>query len=203
MRTYIYILFLAIVFSGCRSNSSLHETRSESYSVKTREQTSTTEQIHNQSSTQTDQTVIEKYASGQQQSSSKTKDSESDEYKTKETEVDIYDQEGNLRATIRTKEQSGKSDKTKEQTRSSASSNESRNDSTSTKATEETETDTNKTIDSRKETDIEIDTEGEINKKNIIDNRLIQGIEWLYIGVAAGLIIIIGVTIYFIRKRKK
>lgn len=202
---YIHIISLAVLvcISSCRSNSSLSETRKEAVLENTKEQLQSAEQSNNKTSSNVDQATVENSTSNQQTTSDSTKDSESDEYKTKETEVDIFDKDGKLRATIRTKEQSGRTDKTKEQTGSSHSSNESRKDSTNTKTSQESETYINKTVNSEKESDIQRNTDEEVNKISFLDNRLIQGIEWIYVGAAAGLILIVCVIIYFIRKREK
>lgn len=204
---YIYIISLVILgcFGSCRSNRSLSDTRKETLLEQSKEQLQASEQSNSKSTTNVDQAVVGNSESNRQNVSTSSKDGESNEYKTEETKIEIYDKDGNLRATIRNKKQSGRTDKSTEQTRSSDSSNESCKDSTNTKTTHESETDLNKTVESAKESDTQVDVDEQISQTNSSDSRLIQGAEWIYVfvGSAIALIIIVCAIIYSIRKQKK
>lgn len=209
MKRYAYIhiitLFFLACLCGCRSNSTLSETRKEAILEQHNEHIRSAEQSNNKSTTNVDKVAVENTTSNQQSISDSTKDSESDEYNSQKTKATYYDKEGNIRAVIETELQSGRAHKSKEQAGSSRSSSESRKDSTNTKTNIESETDINKTVFADKESNIETDVNEETNKTGTTDSRLFQGSEWIFvfIGSAIALVIIVSVSIQYFRNRKK
>lgn len=149
---------------ACRSTSSLTESRKEIVSELSKEHIGSTELTKSKTSTDTDQWLIQASDLNKGSVLQTSKDSRTDEYRSKETEVDIYDRLGNLRATIRSKEQSIRNDTAMEQTGDSSTWSESRKDSVYTKESIVSQTDTDRTSVSDKEMSSEQDIDIEINE---------------------------------------
>lgn len=133
-------------------------------SEQSKEHTELTELTNNKTSTDTNQWLVQTDEINKESVLETSKDSKTDQYRSKEMEVDIYDRLGNLRATIRSKEQSMRNDTAKEQTGNSNTSSESRKDSVYTRASVVSQTDTNITSVSDKELDSEQSIDIETNK---------------------------------------
>ena len=209
MKRYAYIQIIhlctavlcsMLLFSSCRSNRILAESKVLQETKDTTEQTTESEQSNSTTSTTMDQTTVEDTASSEQTESSNQKEAATDEYKEKDTAIDIYDKEGNIRATIRTNERSGRMDRVSESGRSLHASSGSGSSHGQTRVETETEVDTNKQTDSNKESNTATNINEQIDLSEKSDSRWIQGWEWL--AVILPIAIVCGI-IYLIRNGRK
>lgn len=115
MKIYAYLFILLVAFASCRLNRSLSEKKKEVASESSKEQSQSIETSNNKTDTDANQTIVQQIISNKKIIADASKDSQSDEYKIKETEIGVYDKEGNLRATVRTRQQSTRNDVIREQ----------------------------------------------------------------------------------------
>lgn len=209
MKRYVYIQIILLctavlcsmlLFSSCRSNRTLAESKILQESKDTTEQTTESEHSNSTASTTMDQTTVEDSVSSEQTESSNQKEAATDEYKEKDTTIDIYDKDGNIRATIRTNERSGRMDRVSESGRSLHASSGSGSSHGQTRVETETEVETNKQTDSNKESNVATNSNEQTKLNEKSDSRWIQGWEWL--AVILPIAIVAGVLYYFNKIKK-
>lgn len=191
MKAYVYLLSIIVLFfSACRVSSALSSVQASEQ--KTLSATKTTGE-HNTTIAETavvDAHAVEDILSSEQALSVSSSEANSSAYQEVETNINYFDENGNLRATVNQTKRSGRTDQTNERNGSLHASNQHRSSEQSTNMESKREINSNSVTTKNELNESEVNTLNTLNKESNADNRIIQGVEWLY--VAGAIILIVG-----------